>query len=279
MIPKKNKLTREQAEELYKDLQTTVAALRFKGAVKKPAPPKAQAKPAAKAPLKGYSAAAGANSAGNDAVAAEIAKSISRALSGDGKAARLQRSVSGQQLAVVCVIFFAAAKIVLSALEASGIGTATPAMAAMTAASQTALLAQPAGTDSGYSKEEVRILTALDARRVELEERTKKLDQRSEELDQKDREFAMRLTQLRELTDSLKNDRDKSDKKRSVQLDQLSNVYSAMDPKEAAGLIEQLDVTIALELVSRMPEKRIGQILALMNPGKALAITRMLSGK
>ena len=89
----------------------------------------------------------------------------------------------------------------------------------------------------------------------------------------------MRLTQLRELADSLKNDRDKSEKKRSVQLDQLANVYSAMDPKEAAGLIEQLDVTIALELVSGMPEKRIGQILATMNSEKALAITRMLSGK
>ena len=64
-----------------------------------------------------------------------------------------------------------------------------------------------------------------------------------------------------------------------MQLDQLANLYSAMDPKEAAGLIEQLDVTIALELVSRMPEKRIGQILATMNSGKALAISRMLSGK
>ena len=77
----------------------------------------------------------------------------------------------------------------------------------------------------------------------------------------------------------LKGDREKNDKKRSTQLEQLSNVYGSMDPKEAATLIEQLDVTIALSLLERMPEKRIGQILALMNPQRALVITRMLSGK
>ena len=43
--------------------------------------------------------------------------------------------------------------------------------------------------------------------------------------------------------------------------------------------MEQLDVTIALSLIERMPEKRIGQILALMSPERALSITRMLSGK
>ncbi len=52
-----------------------------------------------------------------------------------------------------------------------------------------------------------------------------------------------------------------------------------MNPKEASLLIEQLDITIALGLLERMPEKRIGQILSLMSPDRALTITRMLSGR
>ena len=52
-----------------------------------------------------------------------------------------------------------------------------------------------------------------------------------------------------------------------------------MNPQEAAQLIEQLDVTIALGLIEKMPEKRIGQILATMKPEKALALTKLLSGK
>jgi flagellar motility protein MotE (MotC chaperone) len=80
------------------------------------------------------------------------------------------------------------------------------------------------------------------------------------------------------MTTALKLDRDKSDKKRNTQIEQLANVYGSMDPKEAASLIEQLDITIALNLLQKMPEKRIAQILALMNPERALGITRMLSG-
>jgi flagellar motility protein MotE (MotC chaperone) len=43
--------------------------------------------------------------------------------------------------------------------------------------------------------------------------------------------------------------------------------------------MEQLDVQIALSLIERMPEKKIGQILALMSKERALTLTKMLSGK
>jgi flagellar motility protein MotE (MotC chaperone) len=52
-----------------------------------------------------------------------------------------------------------------------------------------------------------------------------------------------------------------------------------MNPAEAAALLEQLDTPIALELLGRMPGKRIGQILALMTSERALTLTRMLSGR
>jgi flagellar motility protein MotE (MotC chaperone) len=130
-----------------------------------------------------------------------------------------------------------------------------------------------------FGKEEVKVLTSLDSRRAELTERSKALDDREKQLSIRDREFAVRVAQLKELTDQLKNDREKSDKKRSAQIEQLANVYGSMSPQEAAQLMEQLDVQIALSLIERMPEKKIGQILALMSKERALTLTKMLSGK
>jgi flagellar motility protein MotE (MotC chaperone) len=89
----------------------------------------------------------------------------------------------------------------------------------------------------------------------------------------------VRLTELKELSERLKAEREKGEKQRNVQLDQLANVYGSMNPPEAAHLLEQLDINIAHSLIQRMPEKRIGQILSLMNAERALELTNRLSSK
>ena len=170
-------------------------------------------------------------------------------------------------MAFVVLAIFCTAKIALSAIEASGIGTVEPAEAAIASA--------PRGPQ--WSKEEVKVLTALDARRVELEERASRLEQREMEATTRDRDLALRLTELKELSERLKSERDKSNQQQNTQLDQLANVYGSMNPPEAAHLLEQLDIQVALSLVERLPEKRMGQILALMNAQRALELTNLLS--
>ena len=61
-----------------------------------------------------------------------------------------------------------------------------------------------------------------------------------------------------------------------MQVEQLAKIYSAMSPEESAKLMEELDITIALGLMSKMSEKRIGQILSLMDKEKALKMSKML---
>ena len=135
-----------------------------------------------------------------------------------------------------------------------------------------------ASVNSGkFSPEEVAVLTALDSRRAELEKRSKRLDQKEEELKLRDQESAVRLTQLRDLTNRLKLDRESNETDKRQKMEQLANVYSSMNHPEAAGLMEQLDVTIALELLSKLPEKRIAQIIGLMRQEKALLLTKMMS--
>jgi flagellar motility protein MotE (MotC chaperone) len=168
------------------------------------------------------------------------------------------------------VSLFCCAKIALSALAASGIVEVERAEALATIAPQV-------NTGPQWSKEEVKVLTALDHRRAELEERSARIEQRELELVNRDRDIAARLTELKELTERLKIERQKGDKQRSGQLDQLANVYGSMNPPEAAHLLEQLDMQVCLSLIERMPEKRMGQILSLMNAQRALELTNLLS--
>lgn len=267
----KKGMTREQAAELYRDLQKAMSTLREKG-----------------------SSSSRTSSSTRD-VAKEIAQAIRAKLSnGDAPrqeapsadAARVLASAGligapqqarklplGSRIAVLCILVAAALKVTMSVMEGAGVLSPAQANAAISKPGEARLAP---GT---FSKEELSVLTQLDQRRAELEKRRERLDERERDMQRLDREYATKLTQLRELTESLRIERERGDKKRSAQIEQLANVYGSMNPPEAAQLLEQLDMTIALALIERMPEKRIAQILSLMDKERALTITKMLSGR
>lgn len=180
---------------------------------------------------------------------------------------RRSKRLDGQGLAMVMVACLACAKITLSALVVSG--------AAKVEDAQAVVVRNPIGPR--WTKEEAKVLTSLDARRVELEERSARIEKREDEFNTRERELAVRLTELKDLSERLKLEREKGEKQRDTQLEQLANVYGSMNPPEAANLLEQLDIHVCLSLIEKMPEKRMGQILALMNPQRALELTNLLS--
>ena len=266
------KLTKEEAQELYDDLSRAMGQMMAKrnsamssskvGAVRS-APQQSASSPSTTATSNSqpttYTRAAGKRTNSQELSATKPMPSMVPRF-----------SFSGQMGAVAFVVLFCVAKISISALEAAGVGEVKPVEAAVVA---------PVRTGPQWSKEEVKILTALDQRRSELEERSGRLEQREHEFASRDRDLAARLTELKELSERLKLEREKGEKQRNVQLDQLANVYGSMNPPEAAHLLEQLDINIAHSLIQRMPEKRIGQILALMNADRALELTNRLSSK
>jgi len=269
----KKQMTRAEAQAMYEDLKKAMAQKLPDLAAS--LPKDKNSKP----------------SAADSKMAREIAQSIKSALSKEPRAgaaiprpaarmttsaptaARNRGPIAALSMVVLCAFF----KVTLTVLEVSGVLGVEPAQAALDRTAPQSMAAH-ISSNAGFSKDDVRLLTSLDSRRVELDERGKKLDLRERDLEKRDGEFAAKITELRELTDKLKNQRDKDEKRRSTQYEQLANVYGSMEPKEAASLIEQLDVMIALQLLQRMPEKRIGQILSLMSPDKALAITKLLGG-
>lgn len=258
-MSKKNRLTREQAAEIYDQLRVSMEKRYGKEGLKT-LMNKEQAMESI------------ANGGGIGLPEMPTRTTVSSQTS---KRFSVQTGNAGVRAAFALVICVAGLKTGLSALEVSGIAGVD------TVDASTQIITRDSTSPKSFqhfTSDEIKLLKSLDARRVEIEERSDRLERRAEELGQKDRELAARLTELRELTQKIEGERKKSERKQTAQIDQLANVYGSMNPVESARLIEQLDVTISLQLLERMPEKRIAQILAVMSPEQALALTRMLSG-
>ncbi len=246
MAQAKKGLTREQAQELYRDLQKTLNQMKSQEAVGQGVAQNSRPQSAARASLM------------NHAKRASFPK--------------ITLPLGGQNLAIALVVILGLAKVGLGVIEATGVSAPAIASASVASSGMAKMV-----DNSKFSKEEVELLGQLDVRRAQLEERNEKLSDRERDIEKREIELASRLTEIKTLTDELRIKREQTDRRRDGQLDQLSKVYSSMAPEEAAKLMEQLDITISLSLLKRMPEKRIAQVLALMSSERALTLTQMLS--
>jgi flagellar motility protein MotE (MotC chaperone) len=124
-----------------------------------------------------------------------------------------------------------------------------------------------------------QLYDSLERRRGELERKEELLQRKYDEFNTKEETIAIRLAELRQLTEELRTARHAKEQEKNTNIEQLANVYVSMNPAEAAELMDQLDDLIVLQLLKRMPEKRQGQLLATMKKDKALHLTRLLTDK
>ena len=136
-----------------------------------------------------------------------------------------------------------------------------------------------AQTPGNWSSAEKQVLTALDARRVDLEKRKAALDKKETEIKNQAQALADRVAELRTLTEKLAKIREEKDQRFEARMGQLADVYGSMAPTEASPLIAKLDTQIALGLLERMPGKRMGQILSAMEPQRAIELTKSLTDR
>lgn len=157
--------------------------------------------------------------------------------------------------------------------------TATAPTSTSDQTTEASLSQNPEFAPGQWSPAEKKLLTQLDARRVELEQRNEQLDKREQELKLQSESLAERIAELKSLAAKIETVRLEQDHRKEARLEQLANVYGSMAPNEAAPLIARLDDELGLSLLQRMPGKRMGQILSLMDRDRAVALTRKLSDK
>lgn len=134
-------------------------------------------------------------------------------------------------------------------------------------------------TDSSptFTPEEINILQRLDERRKALDMQEKDLVLKQNVLHATENRIDDKLQQLKTLHDQvgtlLADYQDKENKK----IDQLVKIYENMKPKEAAPIFERTELSVLLDILVRMPEKKSAPILAKMDPQLAKEATTALA--
>jgi flagellar motility protein MotE (MotC chaperone) len=123
---------------------------------------------------------------------------------------------------------------------------------------------------------EMEVLKQLSSRRALLDQREQELQQREGVLlaaelrvDQKVKEMEKLRTQLQSMLGQQKE-------AQQAQIDSLVKIYEAMKPKEAARILQTLDLSVLLDVMRQMKPAKTAPILAEMDAAKAKDITMTL---
>lgn len=145
-------------------------------------------------------------------------------------------------------------------------GPVTPSSAAATP--------QPATAEALAER---AVLESLRARRLDIERRGEAVAQRELLLGATERRLTERLTELTALQARLQGEVRTRSEREEAGIRQLVRVYESMRPRDAATILDDLDMPILLQVLDRMREAKAAPVLAAMRPERARAATTELS--
>lgn len=117
----------------------------------------------------------------------------------------------------------------------------------------------------------------LAERRTQLEERAKQLDQREAILKVTEKKLDERVQELKLLEQRIDGAVTAKQEEKNNQYKNLVVMYENMKPKDAARILDKLDLEVTLELISRMNARRAADILAEMTAEAAQRVTVSLA--
>ena len=117
----------------------------------------------------------------------------------------------------------------------------------------------------------------LGDRRRQLEERVKALDQREALLKASEKKLDERVEELKRIEQRIDSAVTARQDEKSSQYKSLVTMYESMKPKDAARILDKLDLDVTLELVSRMNARKTSEILAEMTAESAQRLTVALA--
>jgi flagellar motility protein MotE (MotC chaperone) len=160
-----------------------------------------------------------------------------------------------------------------AAAPAGSTGAAQPSQDLLAQDQQRKLARDP----FNYTDEEVDVLQQLAKRRTELDQRARQLDEREALIKAAEQRMDQKMAELKALqatVQDLLKQRNAADER---QLQSLVKIYENMKPKAAAQIFEEMDMDVLLDVVSRMNERKVSPILALVSPTRAKELTYELA--
>jgi len=121
------------------------------------------------------------------------------------------------------------------------------------------------------------VLEALRARRAEIEAREAAIAQREMLIAAAERRLADRLGELNALRQRLEAEGRQRDERTEQGWRQLVRLYEGMRPRDAAGIFDELEMAVLIQVVDRMREAKAAPVLAAMRPERARLVTTELA--
>ncbi|MEY8880170.1 MotE family protein [Donghicola sp. XS_ASV15] len=118
-----------------------------------------------------------------------------------------------------------------------------------------------------------------DARTKELNAKEQEIEAKLEVLESKREEALALISELQEENERLRRTMGLGESASEDDLDQLTKVYEAMKPKEAATLFAEMDMEFAAGFLGRMKAQSAAAIMGNLPSSKAYAVSAILAGR
>jgi flagellar motility protein MotE (MotC chaperone) len=127
------------------------------------------------------------------------------------------------------------------------------------------------------SESERALLQDLRQRRQELDARADAVKTRESMLAAAEQKFASRVNELQTLQKKLEGLDAAQKQKEEAGWQGLVKVYEAMKPKDAATILNDLQMPVLLQVIDRMKDAKAAAVMAAMSPEKARDLTAELA--
>jgi flagellar motility protein MotE (MotC chaperone) len=139
--------------------------------------------------------------------------------------------------------------------------------------------ADPAARPAPPPPADPETLKALAEKRAELEKRRAEMREREAVLEATEKRVQEKIAKLREAEKSIETAAKQRDAEETARLKSLVKIYEKMKPKDAARVLERLEIDVLLAVVEGMKESKVAPILAAMDPARAKSVTVALATK
>jgi len=124
-----------------------------------------------------------------------------------------------------------------------------------------------------FSNTEVEVLQSLSKRRRDLEQREKQIITQEALLSVTEEKVEKKIQQLHSLRKELEDLLGKQSNIQESRMRSLVKIYGNMKPKDAARIMNTLEMDVLLNVLSRMSERKSAPIMANMDPERAREVT------
>ncbi|WP_212522778.1 hypothetical protein [Actibacterium sp. MT2.3-13A] len=184
------------------------------------------------------------------------------------------------RLVIVTLALAGAAKTGIAVFDAADPREApreTAFVAAASAAAPSSEAAPPAAPAAARTCETPEeMLGAVQQERALLAAQKEALAQRASEVELAAERLAIETARLEDLKQEVETLLSRVEQAQTADVERLVNLYRNMKPKEAAFIMDDLDIEVSVMVLGTMSERDAAPILASLNPVRARAISKII---